>query len=127
MHLSCMVFHARREPRLKIGFLSNIQQIGPTTLEDIQPETLFDVLREWGNTWMWRRLKLVGEEEWVIDAIRAGSLVAVTDGSYIRELYPNLCSCAFVLECSEGRGRIFGDFPEKSKVALVHTEANCWV
>jgi hypothetical protein len=46
--------------------------------------------------------------------------VAVTDGLYIRELYPNLCSCAFILECSEGRGRIFGSFPEWSKVACAY-------
>jgi hypothetical protein len=26
--------------------------------------------------------------------------------SYIRELYPNLCSAAFILECSAGRGRV---------------------
>jgi hypothetical protein len=55
----------------------------------------------------------------LLDSIRAGAgtCIAVTDGSYIREVYPDLCSCEFVLECTEGRGRIFGSFPEHSKVA----------
>jgi hypothetical protein len=61
------------------------------------PETLFDVLREWGCTWIWKSLRLVGDDGWILDSIAAGTLVAVTDGSYIREMYPNLCSCAFIL------------------------------
>lgn len=83
----------------------------PVTL----PGSFMDVLREWGNTWMWKPLRLVGDDDWLIEAIRDGTCVAVTDGSYIRELYPDLCSCALVLECTKGRGRIFGSLPEQSK------------
>ncbi len=54
-----------------------------------------------------------GGIEWIRHSINDGSLMAVTDGSYIRELYPNLCSAAFVLECSKGRGRIVGSFLER--------------
>jgi hypothetical protein len=34
---------------------------------------------------------------WLDLAISMGTVVAVTDVSYVRELYPNLCSAAFVL------------------------------
>jgi hypothetical protein len=44
-------------------------------------------------------------------------LVAVTDRLYIREIYPNLCSAAFVMECSKGQGRIVGSFSEMLSVA----------
>ena len=37
----------------------------------------------------------------------------MTDGLYMKELYPDLCSAKFVLECSKGRGGIFGSFPEQ--------------
>ena len=37
----------------------------------------------------------------------------MTDGLYTKELYPDLCSAAFVLECSKGRGKIFGYFLEQ--------------
>jgi hypothetical protein len=39
------------------------------------PETLFDVLQEWGCTWIWKSLRLVGDEGWIMDSIAAGTLV----------------------------------------------------
>ncbi len=43
--------------------------------------------------------------------------MAVTDGLYMRELYPNIFLAAFVLECSKGQGRIYGTFTEAMNVA----------
>jgi hypothetical protein len=54
---------------------------------------------------------------WLDKSISKGTLVAVTDGSYIRELFPNLYSAAFVLKCSKGRGRVVGLFSEALLVA----------
>jgi hypothetical protein len=54
---------------------------------------------------------------WINKLITNSTLVAVTDGSYIRELFPNLCSAAFVLECSTGCRRIIGSFLESLLVA----------
>jgi hypothetical protein len=80
------------------------------------------LLREWGHTWMWEGLKLSGEGEddtgaWLSNAIRNNTLVAVTDGSYMKELYPNMNSCAFIFECSGGGGRMTGTFPEQTMAA----------
>ena len=47
------------------------------------------------------------------EAIKDRTCLAVTDGTYMKEIYPDLCSAAFVLECSKGRGNIFGSFPEQ--------------
>jgi hypothetical protein len=69
-----------------------------------------EVLEMWGNTWLWEHMKVTGGVTWVNKSIAHGTLVAVTDGSYIRELFPELCLAAFVLECSQGHGRIFGLF-----------------
>jgi hypothetical protein len=46
-----------------------------------------------------------------------GSLVAVKDGSYIRQLHPNLCTAAFVLECAKGCGKFIGSFSESTLAA----------
>jgi hypothetical protein len=81
------------------------------------PHTFMDVLLSWGNTWLWDNLSLTGEHGWINEAISDGSLLAVTDGSFLREHYPNLCSAAFVLECTRGRGRMIGSFSESSRVA----------
>ena len=66
---------------------------------------------------MWESLRLFGNEDWIKRAIENGSLICVTDGSYMKEMVPELCSAAFILECKEGTGRIVGSFPESSKVA----------
>ena len=66
---------------------------------------------------MWKTLRLMGEDGWLKRAIERGTLVAVTDGSYMRELLPSLCSAAFILKCSEGSGRIVGSFAEASRAA----------
>jgi hypothetical protein len=62
-------------------------------------------------------MSITQEDTFVERSIADDMLVAVTDGSYIRELFPNVCSAAFVLECSNGAGQIFGAFTEASRVA----------
>jgi hypothetical protein len=71
---------------------------------------------------MWESLKLSGDGEdeagaWLKEAIEDNTLVAVTDGSYMKELYPDMNSCAFILECSRGRGRMLGAFSEQTMAA----------
>ena len=63
---------------------------------------------------MWEELTLIGEVGWLLASIAAGTCIAVTDGSYMREIYPDLGAAAFVVECTKGRGRILGSFPESS-------------
>ena len=84
------------------------------------PGTILEVLEEWGCMWMWRSLRVIGDEHWLEDAIEAGSCRAVTDGSYIKEQFPNICSAAFILECKEGRGRIIGSFLEQTVAACAY-------
>jgi hypothetical protein len=84
--------------------------------------TFRQVLSEWGHTWMWESLNLSGDGEdedgsWLREAIEENTLVTVTDGSYMKELYPNMNSCAFILKCSRGRGRMLGAFSEQTMAA----------
>ncbi len=67
--------------------------------------------------WMWDNIQWEGNDNWMADSIREGTCIAVTDGSYIKELYPDILLAAFVIECSIGRGRIWGLFPEVSQCA----------
>ena len=39
------------------------------------PESFLDVLREWGNTWMWDSLRLLGEDDGIELAIQLRSLM----------------------------------------------------
>jgi hypothetical protein len=74
----------------------------PRARPNLNPTSFLGVLQSWGNTWLWEHLTVMGGESWLHDSIADGLLVAVTDGLYIREIFPNLCSAKFVLECSKG-------------------------
>ncbi len=75
------------------------------------------MLRGWGQTWIWDDLTVTGGTDWFAQAIADNSLVAVTDGFYIKEHYPKLCAAAFVLECTKGQGRLVRAFAEASAAA----------
>jgi hypothetical protein len=81
------------------------------------PETFVEVLEEWSCTWICEDMRLSGDDGWLEVAIRDNTLVAVTDGSYMRSLYPHMNSCAFILECTQCRGRLTGAFSEQTIVA----------
>ncbi len=66
---------------------------------------------------MWEDMRLTGDDGWLVTAIQENTLVAVTDGSYMRELYPTMNSCVFILECTQGRGRLTGAFSEQTIAA----------
>ncbi len=53
-----------------------------------------------------------GGVSWLVESIADNSLVAVTNGSYMKEVYPNINSAAFVFECTKGQGRLWGSFVE---------------
>jgi hypothetical protein len=66
---------------------------------------------------MWDNIQWEGNDNWMADSIREGTCIAVTNGSYMKKLYIDILSAAFVIECSRGRGRIWGSFPEVSRCA----------
>ena len=51
-----------------------------TPREEIMPTKIKEVFKECGCTWMCKFLRIVVSDEWIIDAIYRGTLVAVTDG-----------------------------------------------
>ncbi len=91
------------------------------TIDAVRPEappTLFwEVLQKWERTWMWENIQWVEHDNWIAEAIEDGSCIAVTDGSYMKALHLQIHSAAFVLECSKGRGWLWGSFSEASQSA----------
>ncbi len=64
---------------------------------------------------MWENIKWVRDDNWIAEAIGDGSCIAVTDGFYMKALYPQIHSATFILECSNDRGQLWGLFPEASQ------------
>jgi hypothetical protein len=98
---------------IKPGMMTVCSVTSPP-IHPIPPANFLDVLHGWRQTWIWDNLKVTRGTDWVAQSISESSLVEVTDGSYIKEHYPDLCSEAFVLECMQGRGCAIGTFPEAS-------------
>ena len=79
-----------------------INSVSPAVDAVLLPQSILEVLKGWKQGWFWRKLEIIGGEDWLQDSIAEGSLLGVADGSYIRELFPDANSCAFVLECQNG-------------------------
>jgi hypothetical protein len=103
-------------PQKELGIICSIQNValavysmvsssmGPPTLAP--PTDFWSAVKGWGNTWMWGNLTKRGDVSWLVESIADNSLVAVTDGFYIKDTYPQLNSAAFVFECTRGRGHL---------------------
>jgi hypothetical protein len=57
-----------------------------------------DLLLSWTNRHWWEDLKYTGDGTWLYYTIKNGTLTCVSDGSYIRELHPQVCSAAIEVE-----------------------------
>ena len=84
------------------------------------PTTFLDALHDANENWIWDDLVVTGDPGWIINSIREATCLAVTDGSYMADILPDVCSTAFTLECSAGRGSITGSFVERSAVACAY-------
>jgi hypothetical protein len=94
-----------------------VQSYSPPLPEKQRETSFWEIVQSWGQTWLWENLQIVGDTSWLSEAIQDNSLGAVTDGSYMKEMYPLLNSAAFVFECSKGRGRLMGSFTEYTQDA----------
>jgi hypothetical protein len=65
---------------------------------------VWEAIQGWGNTWLWDNLVVSGDISWITDSIADNSCMVVPHGSYMKEVYLNLNSAAFVFECSKGQG-----------------------
>jgi hypothetical protein len=86
----------------------------PMAPPSIPPENFIEILEKWGHAWIWKEMKITNASGkglqlsspddilWIRHAIANGTLVCVTNGSYIRQICPLFCSAAVILECSQG-------------------------
>ena len=81
------------------------------------PRHFHDLLSQWPNQRMWSNLRYTGDGQWLYKAIENNTLLCVADGSYIREIHPNLCAAAVIIECSSGGSRLSLSFTDTSPVA----------
>jgi len=100
-------------PLENVGKICTMKEVGSIGVHNVSlhtpmppirvtPINFWEAIQGWGNTWLWDNLVISGDISWIAESIADNSCVAVMDGSYIKEVYPNLNSVAFVFECSKG-------------------------
>jgi hypothetical protein len=110
-------------PMEDIGEICTMKEVGNIGVHNVSLHTprppiklassnFWEAIQGWGNMWLWDNLAISGDISWIDKSIADNSCMAVTDGSYMKEVHLNLNSAAFVFECSEGRGRLMGTFIE---------------
>ncbi len=103
----------------------HLLSMAPCATQNPAPSLFLEVLQSWGNTWLWEHMYVSGGVAWLEQSISKGTLVAVTDGSYVRELFPTLCSTAFVLELVKDAVE-WSDCFQKNRWSQMHIEGSYW-
>ncbi len=84
--------------------IHNVSSHTPMPPTRAAPTNFGEAMQGWGNTWLWDNLVVSGDIDWIANSIADNSCVAVMDGSYMKEVYPNFNLAAFVFKSSKGPG-----------------------
>ena len=76
-----------------------------------------DILRTWVNPELWDDFECDDDGWWILDALIGGSLVVVSDGSYMRDKHRGACSGAFTLVCTKTGKKAACGWAELHKVS----------
>ena len=76
-----------------------------------------DILRSWTNPDLWKELICDGDGWWIRDALLDGTLYLSSDGLWQKEIDPSVCSCAFIVKCTESKQELKCTWVEKVESA----------
>ena len=86
-----------------------------------QPDNFWDFLSEWGGDWMWDNIFTdqysTRDLTWLVEGMKAGSLIFIADGSYNREKAAKISGTGWIICCKKTKRKIQGSFYEDSKAA----------
>lgn len=93
-------------------------QSGPPLASQPQPLlTVWDLLLLWGCEWMWVSIFFhnnVTDISWLIDGLKAGTVIGCTDGSFDGKKLSRLCSSGWILHNTTTGTHLAGSFCECS-------------
>jgi len=90
----------------------------PLALGPSQPSDFWEYLRSLGGEWMWDGVEEEDQDlQWLVDGLKSGTIIAVTDSSYDRQVAPNISGAGIVLCCTSARRMLRANFYERSKSA----------
>lgn len=82
-----------------------------------KPTAFWDVLKSFSNQSLWRHFHCEGDGFWITQALIAGTLMCVHDGSFMVCMDKTVCSAGFIIRCTKSGKTAMGSVVEKSDVA----------
>ena len=73
--------------------------IGPSMVDETEEldSTFFQHLRSYAGEWFWDDLRTPDDIKRIPEARSKGTLTSMADGSYIRQLTPNVCGAGWIV------------------------------
>ena len=123
--LDCPTDEASMRP-VTVSFVDDdvvlLHDIGQPLVKIVDnPLSFWDYLRSQGGEWMWEHV--LGDKEdmtWLSNALCNGTVMMVADGSYARDLDPELCATGWIAVCVNTRKQVKGSFFERSLSASAY-------
>ena len=115
--------------RLPIGKPCTVSQTGTNILSLLshgpvlkegptKPDNFFAFLKTWKGAWMWNNIVNEGVDLcWVVDALKNGTAIWVTDGSFNRPIAPLVSGAGWIMYCTTTKQKLYGSFFERSPKA----------
>ena len=69
-------------------------------------------------------MRLDKDPSWIVEYLRNKTLTCVTDGSYMKDKAPNICSAGWVMACKQTKHHIFGTLVERLESVDVISDSN---
>jgi hypothetical protein len=98
--------------------------VGPPLAKESDTRTEFwELLYSWGGAWMWEVIEVKGtpaDISWILDGLKNGSLIWVTDRSYDRKKAKDLCGVGWMIFCTNSGFHLTSTFWERSCSASLY-------
>ena len=81
-------------------------------------KAFWEYLRSLGGKWMWDGVEDEGQDlQWLVDGLHNGTIVAIADGSYDRQVAPDISGAGIAHCCMRTQWTLRSNFYERSKTA----------
>ena len=97
--------------------------VGPSlAIPQVPSQDFWSYLLSLGGEWMWEHIveSEKAEIEWLPEALRTGTAILVTDGSFDRKRAPDTSGAGWIIICTKTKRRVRGSFYEVSNVASAY-------
>ena len=84
---------------------------------DKEHETFIAHLKNYGGEWFWEDIQTPDGTEWMAEAMKNGTLISVTDGSYMEHLHRNISGAGWIIQDRATGKRVQGSLAEWSTAA----------